>query len=433
MHSLSSAERTGRKSHKKMPKVRGKDGVKEAVWPPELEEALLEGLRTYRPISKSGRPLLRFTKRNCFIAKYIKDHTNQSRTAKQVGSRLQQITESCKDEEIIHLITNRDLHLHSLPENQASGDAPEINDIPYSSFSSNVLSVSPTPINTPALSASSTISDLDPSEGWPPRFRTDKISLLMSLNPLDENGNIPQPLGLGLDAEIADNGTNLILTIDHMRRNDPGRLLSIPTHSLFDRAPELSISSTVLAPGLSYMFSFSVYFDGEFIHSETGELIAVKEKYPSEVCTLKTTLLVNHSWKEIIRSTEIERYTIVLDITDTHLCRRRNLFSVDITLKLPSDVDTTDPSPTAFYPSVFEGQHISHDFPELSVTPSSTLSAFTLQSHADFQNGSGMPSWNVPNCFVPTPNFVPYASFCDDQYMGIPEPIFPPPYPFPQM
>jgi hypothetical protein len=123
----------------------------------------------------------------------------------------------------------------------------------------------------------------------------------MSLNRLDETDNVPQPLGLGLDADIGDNGTNLILTIDHRWKNDARRLL-ILSHSLFDRAPNLSISSTVLSPGRSYMFSFTVYLDGEFIHSENGELIAVKE-YPAEVCTLKTSLLLNDSWQKVIQST----------------------------------------------------------------------------------------------------------------------------------
>lgn len=57
------------------------------------------GLRKYRPISKSGRPLRRFTKRNVSISRHIFATTGKTRTAKQVGSRLQQITESTKDEE----------------------------------------------------------------------------------------------------------------------------------------------------------------------------------------------------------------------------------------------------------------------------------------------------------------------------------------------
>lgn len=111
----SQSERTGRRSHKMMSVARRK----EPVWPPALEEALLEGqsrvlpgffgavctqrynvaLRLYRPVSKSGRPLRRFTKRNVFISRHIFNKTGKSRTPKQVGSRLQQISESSPDAE----------------------------------------------------------------------------------------------------------------------------------------------------------------------------------------------------------------------------------------------------------------------------------------------------------------------------------------------
>lgn len=114
----SSSERTGRKSYK-LSHNRSRNGErKEAVWPPPLEEALLDGifahflfwssndllsytlgLRKYRPISKSGRPLRRFTKRNVSISDHIFRLTGSRRSAKQVGSRLQQITESSKDAE----------------------------------------------------------------------------------------------------------------------------------------------------------------------------------------------------------------------------------------------------------------------------------------------------------------------------------------------
>ncbi|KIM37328.1 hypothetical protein M413DRAFT_13473 [Hebeloma cylindrosporum] len=420
MQFLPPIDRTGRRSYKS--KQRMRDGSKEAVWPPELEEALLEGLRMYRPVSKTGRPLRRFTKRNCFIANYIKEHTSQSRTPKQVGSRLQQLTESCKDEEIIRLITNRDLHFHPRPENHAS---PDDSSVHGSVVNSSALSSGPTPANAPALSRSSTISDLDSSEAWSQQYQpehTDNVILLMSLNSLDKIGNTPQIPGIGLHADTSDNGTSLVLTIDH-RHNDRICLQIIPSRSLFDRAPDLSIASTVLAPGISYASSFSVYFDGEFIHSETGELVAVKDEYPSNGCTIKTTLLSNDSWHQVVRrDVNLERYTIVLDIMDTILCTRINLFSVDITLKPTTDVNPHYPSTVAFYPNAFEGSHFSHDFP---VCPSSNVLEFTLQSHSDFQTGSGTPSWNIPNQFAPTADFVPYPSFDDAQLMAIPEPVFP--------
>ncbi|OSC98315.1 hypothetical protein PYCCODRAFT_1004357 [Trametes coccinea BRFM310] len=67
----------------------------EVVWPPLLEEALIEGLEKYEPaVSKSPRGLSRFPNRNKFIAQYILQKTGQIRTAKQVGSRIQQLRDT---------------------------------------------------------------------------------------------------------------------------------------------------------------------------------------------------------------------------------------------------------------------------------------------------------------------------------------------------
>jgi transcriptional enhancer factor len=86
----------------------------EIVWPPELEAALLEGqltlsniscqylsnyyvgLEAYQPDdSRETRLLGRFPMRNRFISDYIFHKTAKRRTAKQVGSRLQQLRDTC--------------------------------------------------------------------------------------------------------------------------------------------------------------------------------------------------------------------------------------------------------------------------------------------------------------------------------------------------
>ncbi len=98
---------SGRKSWKTL------KGKGEAVWPPYLEAALIEGpptppfpsslaypllsaLDKYRPeTSRSTRSLSRFPNRNRFISDYILHVTGKRRTAKQVGSRLQQLRDTC--------------------------------------------------------------------------------------------------------------------------------------------------------------------------------------------------------------------------------------------------------------------------------------------------------------------------------------------------
>ncbi|KAJ7935828.1 hypothetical protein B0H13DRAFT_1947277, partial [Mycena leptocephala] len=71
----------------------------EAVWPPELEAALLEGLERYQPDDyRAPRKPGRCPWRNRFISDYIFDKTGIRRSSKQVGSRLQQLRNSCGGE-----------------------------------------------------------------------------------------------------------------------------------------------------------------------------------------------------------------------------------------------------------------------------------------------------------------------------------------------
>lgn len=84
----------------------------EVVWPPELEAALLEGWNIkdyYQPLlicfaglenyvpqdTRETRILGRFPMRNRFISEYIYKTTGKRRTAKQVGSRIQQLRDTC--------------------------------------------------------------------------------------------------------------------------------------------------------------------------------------------------------------------------------------------------------------------------------------------------------------------------------------------------
>ncbi|THU88067.1 hypothetical protein K435DRAFT_318836 [Dendrothele bispora CBS 962.96] len=70
------------------------------VWPPELEKVLLDALYKYRPPNNPDRDtrlLKRHPMRNKFIADYIKNETGVVRSPKQVGSRLQQMRDTCED------------------------------------------------------------------------------------------------------------------------------------------------------------------------------------------------------------------------------------------------------------------------------------------------------------------------------------------------
>ncbi|KAL1666896.1 TEA/ATTS domain family-domain-containing protein [Schizophyllum commune] len=108
---------TGRKAWKTM------KGKGEAVWPPHLEKALLQGLAAYEPDTKSTKALNRFPRRNRFISEYIYQRTGEWRTAKQVSSRLQQLKESCKDDKILEKL-KLDAYNQSHSSHGSEGSSP---------------------------------------------------------------------------------------------------------------------------------------------------------------------------------------------------------------------------------------------------------------------------------------------------------------------
>jgi TEA/ATTS domain len=104
--------KTGRKTFKTDKKK------KEAVWPDYVERWLIQGWLRYfswiefslnalkaieeytPPQSRSGRgklDLVRFPCRNKYISEFIYANTGKYRTAKQVGSRIQQLRQTCRD------------------------------------------------------------------------------------------------------------------------------------------------------------------------------------------------------------------------------------------------------------------------------------------------------------------------------------------------
>ncbi|KAH6876779.1 hypothetical protein BKA70DRAFT_1207815 [Coprinopsis sp. MPI-PUGE-AT-0042] len=75
-------------------------GTSEAIWPLALDSALIEALEEYRKMeappttSENGE---RHTTRDRYISDYILEKKGKTCTARQVGSRLQQLRDNCKD------------------------------------------------------------------------------------------------------------------------------------------------------------------------------------------------------------------------------------------------------------------------------------------------------------------------------------------------
>ncbi|KAJ3922918.1 hypothetical protein F5877DRAFT_183, partial [Lentinula edodes] len=132
---------TGRRSWKTL-KGRG-----EAVWPPHLyvppilaswslrgRYLLHIALEKYKPDDpRSSKSSGRFSMRNRFISDYIFESTGKQRTPKQVGSRLQQLRDTCKSEKILQLISRRNIEddpdsgEHIFAQSQPASPSPENN------------------------------------------------------------------------------------------------------------------------------------------------------------------------------------------------------------------------------------------------------------------------------------------------------------------
>ncbi|KDQ56460.1 hypothetical protein JAAARDRAFT_79440 [Jaapia argillacea MUCL 33604] len=95
---------TGRKSWKTL------KGRTEAVWPPFLEAALIEGLEKYRVtegLRSTGFGGGRYPMRNRFISEHIYNATGKRRTPKQVGSRLQQLRDTVGGKRVLKILSER--------------------------------------------------------------------------------------------------------------------------------------------------------------------------------------------------------------------------------------------------------------------------------------------------------------------------------------
>ncbi|KAJ7650535.1 hypothetical protein FB45DRAFT_859298 [Roridomyces roridus] len=94
-------------------------GSQKPVWPPRLEAAFLQGLFKYARMEAERRTDLHHEiNRNAFISNHILETTNETRTVKQVSSRIQQLRSSCarntKDTRLLNLIDHVPLRIHEI-------------------------------------------------------------------------------------------------------------------------------------------------------------------------------------------------------------------------------------------------------------------------------------------------------------------------------
>ncbi|KAJ7724575.1 hypothetical protein DFH07DRAFT_1067010 [Mycena maculata] len=231
----------------------------ETVWPLELEAALLEGLEKYQPDdSRETRMLGRFPRRNRFISDYVFHKTGKRRSAKQVGSRLQQLRESCGDDKLMHLLSP--FRHPAYPDSGDSGPNSPVSPLVEEGL-------------FPTLSSRHTVMYIDIiPEGLP-----DQADSAKYYSPWSDNGEIIHA------------------------SNHPRHLRSIN--------PTVSFTSGVSLVAHS---QFTVYSEDLILHAETVPLLLLKEKAPGGF--LYSTRLVPKYWKTILDSPDPTRFTIFHEV-----------------------------------------------------------------------------------------------------------------------
>ncbi|KAJ6616810.1 hypothetical protein B0H10DRAFT_2219147 [Mycena sp. CBHHK59/15] len=238
----------------------------ETVWPLDLEAALLEGLENYTPDdSRETRMLGRFPRRNRFISDYIFEKTGKRRSAKQVGSRLQQLRESCGAKKLLHLLSP--FRQPAYPESSASSDS-----------SAATSPVSPH-MNQRMFASTSSV-----------RHTVMYIDILPEGAP-DQGRNHSEP-------PPRSNSGDVLHASSH-----PRRLGTInPTVTFVSQQPIVAQSR------------FTVYSEDLILHAEVKPLVLLMDPVPQGSGFLYSTTLVPEYWKIISGSPDPTRFTIVQEV-----------------------------------------------------------------------------------------------------------------------
>ncbi|KAJ7183920.1 hypothetical protein C8R46DRAFT_520862 [Mycena filopes] len=311
----------------------------ETVWPLDLEAALLEGLENYQPDdSRETRMLGRFPRRNRFISDYIFEKTGKRRSAKQVGSRLQQLRESCGGKKLLHLLS---------PFRQPPA-------YPDSSASSASDSSCNSPVS-PVVGGSSFGA---------PRHTVMYIDILPEGAADGGSGKGASASPMWLD------GGDVVHASDH-----PRRLGSInPIVTFMSPGPVVAQSR------------FTVYSDERVVHTESTVLTPVTDA--SVPGLLYSTPLVPEYWKAISHSADPTRFTICQEVVKEETSSVA--FSATYKFSYPARQSSALPSPldTLHFPDTHT--HMRSDIDSL-------ISAASLeeQSHGPF-HGQRYPTYDAP-------------------------------------
>lgn len=292
----------------------------EMVWPAELEAALIEGLEQYQPDdSRETRLLGRFPMRNRFISEYIFRKTGRRRTAKQVGSRLQQLRETCTGKRLMDLLSPCRRPVSSSLIRSQYGSQHGLSSLNCDSASSSgSASVPITPTDEVA------------SFGFPSHEKQNN----------DNPGRHTYCIDILPDDAThrhSSAATSASAITDNARRisDEPRPIRAIdPTLAFVSRSPIAANSN------------FTVLVDGVVVFSETISLTLRDtphvEAAPGTDGLLYTTPLVPGYWRTISESSDPTKYTILQDIVETPHASG-TLYSAVFKFSYPAGYPASDP------------------------------------------------------------------------------------------
>ncbi|KAG6878281.1 hypothetical protein C0993_009639 [Termitomyces sp. T159_Od127] len=327
---------TGRKTWKTS------KGKNEAVWPAHIEAALFDGkidlhlhmlsstadpnvptaLEKYRPASSGDPKLLRrFPKRNRFISDHIKKVTGKERTPKQVGSRLQQLRDTCQEEKVLKLLSRREFPADPIKSTPTPDRSRSPSSAPGLSPSSSSSSTSP--VSSPyvpefgdvyhrgmGLGLSSQYPSRPTHDTNPPIIVVDFVSRpRKSPHPILPPHR-PEPVYL-LEFDLPVSGPYPFIRPDHrnIRLTHSGSLSSL--------APAVKINCQNPLPAGARSL-FCVFIDDTLHYNEAAELEALPGFGPSGTAQYGARLIPQY-WTTLCQQPDLSRYTITQDVMLTSI------------------------------------------------------------------------------------------------------------------
>ncbi|KAF8161516.1 hypothetical protein B0H34DRAFT_383046 [Crassisporium funariophilum] len=283
----------------------------EVVWPPELEAALIEGLENYQPDdSRETRLLGRFPMRNRFISDWIFEKTHKRRTAKQVGSRLQQLRDTCGGKRLLNLLSphRRPCRTPSLSPEFHHKDGHLAYGPPPLRYESESCSESSASSPTTPTEAHATLQNLL-YRGVEPRAEEMLPDTIVYIDLLREDA----PISGRIDDLLKTSWTSSTQTAEERSWVERGyKVVRASQHPRHIRDIDPTITLIARSPTMARSH-FTVYSGNNVIFSESTPLEPLDPGVAPSVegALLYKTTLAPGFWERIFQSSDASQYAIM--------------------------------------------------------------------------------------------------------------------------